>query len=100
MRIRHAVLAVTALASVLAAGAALAQRAQPMTAWAPQPDKPAAFDGPNQLFKPLEAILARHKGQKSWSETEVLTRDYIGEAERRLPLDLAPVPAPAREAAE
>ncbi|GLS18396.1 replicative DNA helicase [Labrys miyagiensis] len=29
-----------------------------------------------------------------------LTRDYIGEAERRLPLDLRPVPAPAREAAE
>ena len=29
-----------------------------------------------------------------------LTRDYIGEAERRLPLDLRPVPAPTREAAE
>lgn len=29
-----------------------------------------------------------------------LTRDYIGEAESRLPLDLQPVPAPAREAAE
>ena len=29
-----------------------------------------------------------------------LTRDYIGEAERRLPLDLQPVPAPTREAAE
>ncbi|WP_413991891.1 class I SAM-dependent methyltransferase [Labrys okinawensis] len=29
-----------------------------------------------------------------------LTRDYIGEAEKRLPLDLQPVPAPAREAAE
>ncbi|CAM5772280.1 replicative DNA helicase [Labrys miyagiensis] len=29
-----------------------------------------------------------------------LTRDYIGEAEKGLPLDLKPVPAPAREAAE
>ncbi|MDQ0392552.1 SAM-dependent methyltransferase [Labrys monachus] len=32
--------------------------------------------------------------------TVPLTRDYIGEAERRLPLDLTPVPAPARQAAE
>jgi hypothetical protein len=32
--------------------------------------------------------------------TVPLTRDYIGEAERQLPLDLKPVPAPAREAAE
>jgi len=79
MRIRHAVLAVSVLASVFAVESASAQRAQPMTAWAPQPKTLAPFTAPNKLFKPLSAILARHKGQKSWTETEVLTRDYIGQ---------------------
>ena len=32
--------------------------------------------------------------------TVPLTRDYIGEAERKLPLDLEPIPAPSRQAAE
>ena len=27
----------------------------------------------------LADILARHKGKRDWAETEVLTRDYIGE---------------------
>jgi mannose-6-phosphate isomerase-like protein (cupin superfamily) len=53
-------------------------RTRPM-AWAPQPAKPAPFIAPNKLFKPLSSILARHKTQKDWTETEVLTRDYIGQ---------------------
>ena len=80
MRIRSGILAATAIAAIgLAAGAATAQRVPPMTAWAPQPKKLAPFIAPNRLFKPLSAILARHKGKKSWTETEVLTRDYIGQ---------------------
>ena len=79
MRIRHAVLAVTVLASTCAIGTAMAQRVPPLNAWAPQPAKLAPFTAPNKLFRPLSAIMSRHKGQKSWTETEVLTRDYIGQ---------------------
>src|SRR6185312_3646713 len=75
---RHVGAALTAIASLLLLGSASAQPGR-MTAWAPQPAKPAPFTAPNALFKPLSAILARHKGQKDWSETEVLTRDYVGQ---------------------
>ena len=76
MRIRHALLAVTAVLGIVNTASAQPGR---MTAWAPQPARPAPFTPPNALFKPLSAILARHKAQKSWAETEVLTRDYIGQ---------------------
>ncbi len=76
MRIRHALLAVTAVLGIVNTASAQPGR---MAAWAPQPARPAPFTPPNALFKPLSAILARHKAQKSWAETEVLTRDYIGQ---------------------
>jgi mannose-6-phosphate isomerase-like protein (cupin superfamily) len=79
MRIRHAVLAVTVLASIIAVDSASAQRVPPLTAWAPQPKTLAPFTAPNKLIKTLPEILGRHKNQKSWTETEVLTRDYIGQ---------------------
>jgi mannose-6-phosphate isomerase-like protein (cupin superfamily) len=79
MRIRRAAVAVTALASILSMGSASAQRAAPMTAWAPQPEKLAPFQAPNTLYQPLGAVLAKHKGQKNWSQTMILDRDYIAQ---------------------
>jgi mannose-6-phosphate isomerase-like protein (cupin superfamily) len=69
-----------ALAVVLPA-AAFAQTARPapLHAWAPQPAKLAPFTAPNRPLKKLADILARHKGNTDWAETEVLTRDYIGQ---------------------
>ena len=54
-------------------------RPAPLHAWAPQPVKLAPFTAPNKPLKRLADIVARHKGKKDWAETEVLTRDYIGQ---------------------
>ncbi len=51
----------------------------PLTAWAPQPVNPAPFMPPNKPLKKFVDILARHRGKTDWSETEVLTRDFIGQ---------------------
>ena len=51
----------------------------PLTAWAPQPVKPAPYLAPNKPLRKFVDILARHHGQADWAETEVLTRDFIGE---------------------
>jgi len=59
-------------------GAQMANTA-PLEAWAPVPVKPAPFTGPNKLHKKFTDILARHKGKTDWAETEVLTRDFIGQ---------------------
>jgi mannose-6-phosphate isomerase-like protein (cupin superfamily) len=58
-----------------------AQMAQtaPLTAWAPKPVTPAPFVAPNKPLKKFVDILARHKGHADWAETEVLTRDFIGQ---------------------
>ena len=42
---------------------ASAQRATPLTAWAPQPVKPAPFTAPNKPLKKYTDILARHRGR-------------------------------------
>jgi len=51
----------------------------PLTAWAPQPVKPAPYLAPNKPLRKFVDILARHHGQADWAETEVLTRDFIGQ---------------------
>jgi mannose-6-phosphate isomerase-like protein (cupin superfamily) len=51
----------------------------PLTAWAPQPVNPAPYIAPNKPLKKFVDILARHRGQSDWAETEVLTRDFIGQ---------------------
>jgi mannose-6-phosphate isomerase-like protein (cupin superfamily) len=51
----------------------------PLTAWAPKPITPAPFVAPNKPLKKFVDILARHKGHADWAETEVLTRDFIGQ---------------------
>ena len=53
--------------------------AAPLEAWAPQPVKPAPFTAPNKPLKKFADILARHRGKSDWAETEVLTRDFIGQ---------------------
>ncbi len=60
------------------AGAQMANTA-PLTAWAPQPAAPAPFVPPNKPLKKFADILARHRGMSDWAETEVLTRDFIGQ---------------------
>jgi mannose-6-phosphate isomerase-like protein (cupin superfamily) len=51
----------------------------PLHAWAPVPLEPSPYIPPNKPLKRLTDILARHVGHDDWSETEVLTRDFIGE---------------------
>jgi mannose-6-phosphate isomerase-like protein (cupin superfamily) len=51
----------------------------PLTAWAPVPVKPAPFTAPNKPLKKFVDIVARHRGASDWAETEVLTRDFIGQ---------------------
>ena len=66
-------------AVLLAASAAQLGHAAPLTAWAPKPVKPAPYVAPNKPLRKFADILARHRGKTDWSETEVLTRDFIGQ---------------------
>jgi mannose-6-phosphate isomerase-like protein (cupin superfamily) len=75
---KQAVMFLAAPAMVLCAWTAV-QGATPLTAWAPQPVKPAPYTAPNQPLKKFADIMARHRGKSDWSETEVLTRDFIGQ---------------------
>ena len=43
------------------------------------PVKLAPFTAPNKPLKKFVDILARHHGKSDWAETEVLTRDFIGQ---------------------
>lgn len=56
-----------------------ATHAASLTAWAPKPVKLAPYVAPNQPLKKFADILARHRGKTDWRETEVLTRDFIGQ---------------------
>jgi mannose-6-phosphate isomerase-like protein (cupin superfamily) len=66
------------LGSAWAPAFAQTARPAPLMAWAPQPVQPAPFTPPNKPLKKLVDILSRHNGATDWSETEVLTRDFIG----------------------
>lgn len=50
-----------------------------LEAWAPKPEKPAPYLAPNRPIWRLSELLAKHKGQKDWTETLVKTRDFIGQ---------------------
>jgi hypothetical protein len=73
------VLAVVVLAVAGTRVGAQTARPAPLHAWAPVPLKPAPYGSPNKPLKKIADILARHVGQGDWSETEVLTRDYVGD---------------------
>lgn len=66
-------------AILLALTGARGAHTAPLTAWAPKPVKPAPYIAPNKPLKKFADILARHRGKNDWSETEVLTRDFIGQ---------------------
>lgn len=72
-------LIVLALAVLVMVWGLHASSAVPLTAWAPQPVKPAPYLPPNKPIKKFVDILARHRGKSDWAETEVLTRDFIGQ---------------------
>lgn len=78
MRIGTASLVGLGLTLLAGMGTASAQRGA-TEAWAPQPVRLAPFTRPNQLIRKLSDVQARHRNQKSWSETMALTRDYIAE---------------------
>jgi len=68
-----------ACAAVFALAGAQSASTAPLEAWAPVPVKPAPFTAPNAPHKKFTDILARHRGKSDWAETEVLTRDFIGQ---------------------
>lgn len=72
-------LIVSAATIFLALAGAESASTAPLTAWAPQPVKPAPYIAPNKPLKKFVDILARHRDQSDWTETEVLTRDFIGQ---------------------
>jgi mannose-6-phosphate isomerase-like protein (cupin superfamily) len=76
MRGLHGLLAGAVL---LAASGAQLGYAAPLTAWAPKPVKPAPYVAPNKPLRKFADIMARHRGKTDWSETQVLTRDFIGQ---------------------
>ncbi len=77
---RNPILVGAVLAGFLGLAAAVpGASGAPLTAWAPQPVKPAPFTGINKPLKKYVDILARHKGKTDWTEREVLTRDFVGQ---------------------
>ncbi len=70
---------IASAAILLALSGIQTAKSAPLAAWAPQPVKPAPYIAPNKPLKKFVDILARHRGQSDWTETEVLTRDFIGQ---------------------
>jgi mannose-6-phosphate isomerase-like protein (cupin superfamily) len=52
---------------------------KPRLVWAAKPVTPTAFEAPNRLIWRLSEILAAHKGQMSWRQPVVKTRDFEAE---------------------
>jgi hypothetical protein len=44
--------------------------------WAAKPERPTAYDPPNRLIWRLSEVLDAHKGQTSWRQLVVKTRDF------------------------
>jgi mannose-6-phosphate isomerase-like protein (cupin superfamily) len=55
---------------------ALAQDRKVYLDWAPKPDKMPEYGGANKPVTRLPAVLAKHKGQASWTEEVVQTERY------------------------
>lgn len=72
---------VSVAALVLPVPMSMAQTAkpEPLIAWAPQPTSPAPFVQPNRLLWRMSDVIANRSGERSWTETVVLTRDFIGQ---------------------
>ena len=60
-----------------AAGLRTGGRPQPIVAWSAQPNEPTPWIAPNKPHWKLSEVLAKHAGQRSWSEDIVSDRDFI-----------------------
>src|SRR6195952_3257115 len=67
---------ITIAAIGLLALPALAQDHKVYLDWAPKPDKMKEYTGANKLITRLDDVLAKHKGQASWTEDVVETERY------------------------
>ena len=65
-----------ACAIALLAAPALAQDRRVTIDWAPKPNRLQEYTGVNQPVTRLSEVLARHKGQTSWSEDVIETERY------------------------
>src|SRR5579883_1841711 len=52
---------------------------QQITAWAPRPARLTPYRAPNKPLWKLSEILARHAGQKSWSQTVADTPQFVAQ---------------------
>jgi mannose-6-phosphate isomerase-like protein (cupin superfamily) len=59
-------------------------------AWSPKPDKLPSY-GQNRPVSRLTAVLAKHKGEKRWSEQVILTKRYDAKWIQAAPGDKTPV---------
>lgn len=80
------------LALIVPVSATMAQPAkpQPLTAWAPQPTTLAPFGQPNRPLWKMTDVVAKHAKERSWAETVVLTRDFIGQYIQSAPGERTP----------
>jgi mannose-6-phosphate isomerase-like protein (cupin superfamily) len=69
----------TAVAVSMMIGVASAQSSKPeqVVAWSAQPSEATPWVAPNKPHWKLSDILAKHAGQRSWSEDIVSDRDFI-----------------------
>lgn len=67
---------IAACALALLALPALAQDRKVWLDWAPKPNAMKGYTGPNKPITRLADVLARHAGQKDWSERVMLTDRY------------------------
>lgn len=79
MGIGNSIIAAATVLGVVGLAGLSHLHAAPLEAWAPQPVKPAPYAAPNKPLKKFADIQARHAGKSDWAETEVLTRDFIGQ---------------------
>src|SRR5471032_1506723 len=76
LKMRNSAKAALPVALMILAAPALAQQAgDAWYAWSPKPDKLPPY-GKNKPVTRLPAVLAKHKGEKSWSEQVLLTPRY------------------------
>jgi len=57
-------------------GAAQGAKPETILAWSAQPTQPTPWAAPNRPHWKLSEVLAKHKGQSSWSEEIVSDRDF------------------------
>ncbi|HUE65756.1 MAG TPA: hypothetical protein VMO78_15385 [Rhizomicrobium sp.] len=86
----HLLVMAVLLGPVLASSDTSAQSASTL-AWAPRPSRLVPYAAPNRPLWKLSDILARHAGEKDWSEPVADTPDFVARY-----VSMAPVPIRAR----